>query len=245
MSKRVHDPLNCRPFDGRSRQLPYAPLAQALATSQLYSFQDKEVRLRSVSWLMAGETEVGLCLSKLTLPREPGLRHPHYFDHAAVPDRSDWSRCTVCPGAIWSIGGEAEVQLHPHIPLKYHQDHKAWLEGGCEKPVGVEWKRQICANPSWRRPGRDNWRALCVLVMHTIGSEPLMAMKASQAPKSSHPLYEHSIQSRLTINSDPVLDQSIDLIASDSLAHGVAWTSQDNHALPPKGVHCLFRDFIV
>lgn len=75
-SKRVHNPLHCRPHDYRSRPTSPHPSSPPLAVSCLYSFQEKEGRLSSVSQLTAEETEAGLGLSKLTLPRAPGLRHP-------------------------------------------------------------------------------------------------------------------------------------------------------------------------
>lgn len=75
-SKRVHNPLHCRPHDYRSRPTSPRPSSPPLAVSCLYRFQEKEGRLSSVSQLTAEETEAGLGLSKLTLPRAPGLRHP-------------------------------------------------------------------------------------------------------------------------------------------------------------------------
>lgn len=51
-----------------------------------------------------------------------------------------------------------------------------------------------------------------------IESEPLMATKASQTPENSLPLSKHGTEPLLPIISHPVLDQSVDLIASDSLA---------------------------
>ena len=104
------------------------------------------------------------------------------------------------------------------LPVAYGSEVSSQTTDVCVLPCSL--KRWPCPHPSWRRSGRDDQKGLCVLLsMLPIGSEPRMVTKASQTPENSLPLSKHGTEPLLPIISHPVLDQSVDLIVSDSLAH--------------------------